>query len=228
MNEIIFTNLSSLELDPPIPAAKMIPDWYKNMPSYYGGKKIVPVEGGTFATVKKCIPVLDAITAGYIITAPVDIYVSQRDGFPWYQWAMGEGIQFHPVVQAPAHPLAIKDTPFPKFTNPWSVMTPKGYSVLFTQPFHREAPFEIMDGIVDTDTYSNTVNFPFQLKDPKFEGYIYKGTPIAQVIPFKRDIWKMKVGTQENLAEALKVRNKILHIFYDKYKNNYWTRKEFK
>ncbi len=194
-----------------------------------GGKKIPhPTNGESMATIKKCVPVLDAITAGYIITTPVDIYVSERDGFPYYQWALGEGIQFHPVIQAPEHPLTLENVPYPKFINPWGVRTPKGYSILFTQPLHRDSVFKILDGVVDTDTYFNAVNFPFQLKDKKFEGYIPKGTPMAQVIPFKRDVWKMKVGNQKELQETLDVRNKIVQSFYDKYRNNYWTRKEYK
>ena len=228
MKNIVFTNLSGLELEPPLPASKMIPDWYKKMDSYMGGKKIPSPTSETQATVKKCIPVLDAVTAGYIITTPIDLYVSERDGFPYYQWNTWEAIQFHPVVQAPEHPQVIDEVPYPKFINPWGIKTPKGYSVLFTQPFHRESVFKILDGVVDTDTYFNAVNFPFQLKDRKFEGYIPKGTPMVQVIPFKRDVWKMDIGTEQDLQETLKVRNRIVQTFYDKYKNNYWTRKEFK
>lgn len=228
MKNIFFTNISGLELDPPLPASKMIPDWYKNMESYIGGKKVPSYEGETLATVKKCIPVLDAVTAGYIITTPVDLYVTKRDGLPFYQWSTWEPVQFHPERQAPEHPQVLHGVPYPKLMNPWAVRTPKGYSTLFTQPFHRDAPFKILDGVVDTDTYYNSVNFPFQLKDLNFEGYILKGTPMAQVIPFKRDVWKMEVGGEEELKETFKVRNRILHGFYDKYRNNYWTRKEFK
>ena len=52
---------------------------------------------------------------------------------------------------------------------------------------HRESVFTIMDGIVDTDSYNALVNFPFFLNDWSYEGLIPAGTPMAQVIPFKRE-----------------------------------------
>ena len=43
--------------------------------------------------------------------------------------------------------------------------------------------------MVDTDKYPIPVHFPFLLKK-NFEGLIKQGTPIIQVIPFKRESWK--------------------------------------
>ena len=37
----------------------------------------------------------------------------------------------------------------PKFINPWSIKTSKGYSIFITQPMHRDLPFEILQSIVD-------------------------------------------------------------------------------
>ena len=65
------------------------------------------------------------------------------------------------------HPLA-NDTDFPKWVNPYVIKTPPGYSVLITQPFHRESVFTILPGIVDTDKYKSQVHFPFVLKDNKW------------------------------------------------------------
>jgi hypothetical protein len=55
--------------------------------------------------------------------------------------------------------------------------------------------FSIMPGIVDTDTFPNEINFPIVIngdKYPVLETIIEKGTPYVQIIPFKRDSWKMK------------------------------------
>ena len=227
VNNITFTNTFSIpEIEHPRPASEFIPEWYKNMQSYIGNKKI-PVEGGTTATVKKCIPVFDAITAGYIITLPADVYVNIKDGEQYFQWANYGLVTFHPVEQAPKHP-AQKPYAYPKWMNPWSIKTPKGYSTLFVQPMHRESVFTILPGIVDTDQYSPPVNFPMVINDPNFEGLIPKGTPIAQVIPFKRDGWKMNIGSTAEFTEQNNITQKLNTKFFDKYKSMFWTRKEYK
>ena len=171
--DIIFTNTFDAELDNPKPASKFIPDWYKDVESYMGGIKKPTGQGTTTGTIKRCMPVFDAINAGYIITLPADVYISQKDGQPYYEWSSLGLVQFHPVEQAPNHPNRNgHNAAYPKWMNPWSIKTPKGYSVLFTQPFHRESPFSILPGVVDTDTYTAPVNFPFVLNDITFEGLI--------------------------------------------------------
>jgi hypothetical protein len=112
--------------------------------------------------------------------------------------------------------------------NPWAIKTPPGYSVLFTQPFHRESSFTILPGIVDTDTYSAAVNFPFVLNDINFEGLIPAGTPIAQAIPFLREDWQMSIGKQEDLVETNKITTRLRTRFFDSYKVQYRQTKEYR
>jgi hypothetical protein len=171
------------------------------------------------------------MTAGYILPLPADIYVSIKevDGVvtQWFEWANFDLIAFHPVEQALLHPER-KNYPCAKFNNPWSIKTPQGYSCLFVQPFHRDAPFTILPGIVDTDTYSAQVNFPMVINDPNFEGLIPKGIPMVQVIPFKRESWVMGFGDNEELAKATMVKNLLSSKFFDRYKNMFWHKKSFK
>jgi hypothetical protein len=225
--KIIFTNMSGVDIEQPQPAFKFIPDWYKNMESYIGKEKKPSGSGTTTATIKRCIPVFDAITAGYIITLPADIYVSIVDEKQFFEWSDLNLINFHPIEQAPEHPNR-KPHAYPKWMNPWGVKTPKGYSTLFVQPMHRESVFTILPGIVDTDTYTAPVNFPMVINDPNFEGLIPKGTPIAQVIPFKREGWQMEIGSKRELKEQNNVLQKINSKFFDKYKSMFWSRKEYK
>jgi hypothetical protein len=227
VNNITFTNTFGItEIEQPQPASEFIPDWYKTMNSYIEGKKN-PIEGKTTATIKKCMPVFDAITAGYIITLPADVYVNIKDGEQYFQWASLGLISFHPIEQAPGHP-AQKPHAYPKWNNPWAIKTPKGYSTMFVQPMHRESVFTILPGIVDTDQYSAAVNFPMVINDPAFEGLIPKGTPIAQVIPFKRDSWKMNIGSHIEFMEQNNITQKLNTKFFDKYKSMFWNRKDFK
>jgi len=171
------------------------------------------------------------MTAGYILPLPADIYVSKKeeDGAvrQWFEWASFDLISFHPVGQAPLHPEG-KGYPFAKFNNPWSIKTPKGYSCLFVQPFHRDAPFTILPGIVDTDTYLTQVNFPMVINNPDFEGLIPKGTPMVQIIPFKRESWAMSLGDDKDLTEANMNKLLLSTKFFDRYKNMFWHKKSFK
>ena len=229
MSKIItFTNISEFDnLKQPEPASKCIPDWYKDLQSYLGGEKKPSGNGRTVATVKKCMPVFDAITAGYIIKLPADIYVSKEDGQQKFEWASYNLINFHSILQAPTHPL-VKPHDYAKFMNPWAIETPKGYSTLFVQPFHRESVFTILPGVVDTDGYNSAVNFPFVMNDPNFEGLIPADTPIAQVIPFKRDNWVMKIGKKDGLRKNAISNSQVFKKFYDGYKNAFHIAKSYK
>lgn len=225
--KITFTNTSGIDLEHPQPASKLIPDWYKNMESYVNKEKKPSGNGHTSSTIKRCMPVFDAITAGYIITSPVDVFVSIKDGVQLFEWPSLVAISTHPVVQAPEHPSK-KPYDYPKWNNSWAIKTPKGYSTMFVQPMHRESVFTILPGVVDTDQYSAPVNFPFVVNDPNFEGLIPKGTPIAQVIPFKRDVWEMEIGSQKEYFEQLDTTHKLKTKFFDAYKSMFWSRKEYK
>lgn len=227
----------------PKPATNSIPNWYKELDSYLSGVKKPTGKGMTSATIKRCMPVFDSIVSGYIIYSYVDVFVSQMPvidketneltdkTIPWYEWPSYNPIEFHSIVQAPKHPgrkNLLNSSSYPKWINPWSIKTPKGYSVLITQPMHRESPFTIFDGIVDTDTYAAPVNFPFVLNDWSFEGLIPAGTPIAQVIPFKRESWKMEIGSQKDREDQALISQYLRTSFFDSYKSKFRQPKEYK
>lgn len=225
---IIFTNTSPhLDLEKPVPASKEIPSWYADVNSYIGDKKFPSTDNRIPATIKKCMPVFDSIVAGYIIKSPADVFVSSQDGKPFYQWPTLDVLDFHPIEQAPNHPIQ-NGANYPKWNTHWSIKTPKGYSTLFMQPLHRESVFTILPGLVDTDTYSVPVHFPFVLNDINFEGLIPKGTPIAQVIPIKRENWTMEFGKEEARLEQIQARQFLRTVFFDGYKKMFRQVKEYK
>lgn len=228
--KIIFT--ASIDIDKnfyPEPAINNIPDWYKKINSYIGSKTFKVDGHSGNQTIKKCMPVFDAITAGYIIKSYTDIYVEKNDeNGSYYSWPLYEPILFHPIEQAKIHPNA-NGMDYPKWSNPWSIKTPKGYSTLFTNPMHNpNGIFTIMPGIVDTDSYINPVNFPFTLNDPNFEGIIPAGTAIAQVIPFKRDYFKMKIGNKKHQEGTEFFKNTYSIKWVNNYKTRFWNKKQYK
>lgn len=228
--KVVFTNISNLPMEySPRPAHTEIPDWYKKINSYIDNSKKPLGNGFTSSTIKRCMPVFDAITAGYILYTQVDVFISQRDGQPWYEWPAYEPIQFHPIEQAPTHPQNKGHLiSYPKWINPWSIKTPKNYSCLFIQPVHRESVFTILPGFVDTDKYDAPVNFPFVLNDVTFEGLIPAGTPMAQVIPIKRESWNITIGKEKDLEEQNKTTIKLKTKFFDSYKSQFRQTKEYK
>ena len=226
--EITFTNVMGFDFFPPKPAIKQVPEWYKETPEYIGGEKKVSLDNSVPNTIKKCIPVFDAITAGYILYTQVDVQVSLNEGVPFYTWSDQNAISFHPLDQAPLHPLK-NDLPYPKWNNPYAISTPPGYSTLFLPPMHNpNGIFTILPGFVDTDKYKAPVNFPFVLNNVKWEGIIRAGTPMVQVIPIKRDSWKHKIGVDKERKEQALIVAKLKTLFFNSYKQQFWSRKEYK
>jgi hypothetical protein len=220
---IVFTDVIGVAKEyAPQSAIHFIPEWYKKMESYFPKEK----NPDSKPTIKKCIPFLDAMTAGYIIVSPCDVYVSFKDGEPNYNSTIPNLIQFHQRKQGYLHPKA-NEFQFPKWSNPWAIKTPKGYSTLFLPPMHNEHErFVILEGIVDTDAYYAPVNFPFVLKTPTEEFMIPAGTPIAQVIPFKREKWQSSFSN--DFTEAQNTLTYLTSRFFDRYKKMFWSRKEYK
>lgn len=227
---ITFTSLDNMHSFPPKPAVKEIPEWYIKTSEYWtnSGKKFL--EPGEFPqTIKKCMPVFDSITSGYILYTQVDVQISKSNGETFYTWPSQDFISFHTLHQADLHPYANpKLGAYPKFNNPYGIKTPPGYSCLLLQPLHRESLFTVLPGIVDTDTYTTSINFPFVLNDENWEGIIPAGTPMIQVIPFKRESWSHVLGSEKEIEERQLVSKKLRSVLFNAYKKQFWHKKEYK
>lgn len=234
MKITFISTINDPSIPEPVPAVKKIPEWYKAIPRYTTGEKKPSANNSTSGTIKTCMPVLDAITAGYLLLSSADIFISKQPEGTYYQWANHAAVTFHSPNQITGYPKSdakLKGERAPKFMNPWIIQTPKNYSCLFISPLHHDLPFTTLAGVVDTDTYFNPVNFPF-IPDPDFEGLIPRGTPIAQVIPFKRESWNMsielQVESENNQKKFLNVVGKLRGSFFDNYKKHFWVKKEYK
>jgi hypothetical protein len=215
-------------IDPPTPAINVLPQWYKDHASYLGSPGAPMGDGSPGSTIKKCMPVFDSLTSGYILSTYTEIQVTRDpDGNPVYEWSSLGAIEFHNPGQVSGHPqLVSSQAPF-KLMNYWGIKTPKNYSCLFVPPMHRESPFTILPGIVDTDSYHSPVNFVFELTNPNFEGLIPVGTPIVQIIPFRRDDWSSIVVEDYDRKSDRKIMAKLKQQFYNSYKDHYWKRKKY-
>jgi hypothetical protein len=225
---IRFTNTLKNDFFPPKPSSSNIPQWYKDTESYIDNKKEY-VDGVLKHTIKKCMPVFDSITAGYMLFTQVDVEVSQNiNNETFYNWPSQEPINFHSIKQAELHPYQNKN-PYPKWMNPWIIETDPGYSCLFVNPLNNpNGIFNIIPGIVDTDKHLSTINFPFVLNDPNWSGIIPAGTPIVQIIPFKRESWKHTIGNDDDIKKSNISFEKLRLTIHSSYKKNFWSKKEYK
>ena len=206
----------------PYPAKSEIPDWYRNMPT----------EAATpgFSTVKRCPPFLDAMTAGYIIPVPTDITLSVH--------AAGGGIDIeianfssplvetHQAHQFPGAPFP-PNYPVLKFINPWLIKTPPGYCTLFCAPFNRfQTPVLPLAGVVDTDVLYAEVHFPsLCLLAPGASFTLKRGSPLVQLIPFRREHWRSTIADRNEPA-AQQWRTTNQHNRHA-YKDELWQKKTF-
>ena len=236
----------ALKEDFPIPTKLNIPEWYKKLEHNIFNK-----------TIKGCMPFLDSLTAGYLFKTSQDLFIKHnvdnknekgeliKDSFQTFalhNWQtmlsakninLNSGVDTHLLKQVEGSPITEKNKnlPFYKILNPWRIKTPKGYSCLFVPPLNNtDDRFSIVPGIVDTDTYENEINFPIVIngdKYPVLETLIKKGTPYVQIIPFKRDSWKMILNSKkqkEIFISRFAFNLKLLNV----YKEKCWSKKSWK
>jgi hypothetical protein len=187
---------------PPVAAKTVLPDWFRKLPPVDAQQASATNNG---LTVKRCMPFLDAMTTGWILPLAATVRLEIKDGGS----AVDAGWEFDRVMVSNhgAHQVAgnpKEPAPPCKFHNYWSIRTPPGWSCLFLPPLNRPAqPFECVAGIVDTDTYAAHIHFPFFATAPDGLYIIEKGTPLVQVIPFRREDAALKAEIQaETGAEA--------------------------
>jgi hypothetical protein len=222
----------------PTPASKSIPEWYKKQPAYGVPEEDQNRLGGSASTIKRCMPIFDIINSGYIIYMPCDVFIdaTNPEKLEWSLPKMAGQIKrdlvsSHSPSQVSHYPLEAdkyhKDIfriiPF------WAVGTENGYSCLFTQPFHRDPlPFRTFGGIVDTDKFIADGHYSLQI-EKGFKGVIERGTPLVQVIPFKRDSFKMEIVDVAQSNEILTTqRIKIRSTFKNFYRNYMRSQKEYR
>jgi hypothetical protein len=243
-NVIQFINKSQFVQDYlPERADKALPEWYKEMSSYVREddkqqKKFLNKSSGlieTNATIKKCIPVFDSMSAGYILPIADNIEVFKQKDLETgenntkFTWTHKAGIAVHSLDQVNGYPHnKIHKVNLPKFINNWIIKTVPGYSCLFLPPMHRDSKFSILPAIVDTDTFNHAINLPFTLTDPDFEGTIEAGTPMVQVIPFKRDTFAHEIYDGYDYVQKYPETELFQEEYPESYKNNEWHKKSYK
>lgn len=215
----------------PVPATQLVPQWWKDLPPYFGNNgKFQLTDQGPNTTVKKCAPSLDAITSGYIVTLWADIQVETNSfEIPTAKWNTQKPV-FSIWTQEQSSSFEIDENYNPlvfKYLHGWTIKTPPGYSCLITHPIgYQNLPFKAISGVVDTDKLNTDINTPIVFKKG-FNGVIEKGTPMFQVIPIKRENWESEFELQEE-QELFFNQEKLASTYISSYARNLREKKNYK
>lgn len=232
-----FSELSLTFAPQPIAAASMIPDWYKRQSSSGNNEETIGL-GFTSSTIKRCMPIFDLMSSGYFLLAPCDIYIdsSKPDKL---EYSIPDAIKEVTENFFSSHNKAqYEELPYDRKyyhkdllrINPlWSLSTPPGYStILINPPFKDSLPIEAVSALIDTDKYISEGHLSFFVKSG-FTGIVKQGTPLIQVIPFKRESWSSELVDTKTATEKLnKQFFNIRSTFINGYKNKMRTKKEYK
>lgn len=212
------------EIISPTPTKNSIPDWYRESEfTYQEDPDSSPTSG-----LKTCVPFLDTLLTGYYIRLQNDLVVENSSGQKVITWRGSIPLVKERSRQSGSRiprPAGYADNHL-VWNGMWGVKVPRGYSALLCHPINRlELPFTTMAGVIDADRMHAWGNLPFFLR-ADFTGVIPRGTPIIQVIPFKRDAWS------STIAKGLSTRGarqgaKCRSVERGFYKENYWSRKDF-
>lgn len=194
---------------PPVPAKAYLPDWFRKLPAV-DPQVESPTNSGL--TVKRCLPFLDAMTTGWIIPLAATVRLDISDGGTRLDagWDFDRPmVSNHGMHQVRGNPMGQR--PPCKFHNFWTIATPPGWSCLFVNPLNRpNGVFEVVAGIVDTDTYRSPIHFPFFATADDGLYVIEKGSPLVQVIPFRREATNLVAEIGPETAEEKKQAEKVL------------------
>lgn len=232
-------------IDPPTPISKANLKWWNSITKQYNeellGKGEEPspyVEkhrGGGSA--KACPAISDALVHGYVLYSGIDLYFdttsdevkAQRPlDVPMtdegqYLLYRNDPWQTNDILYTPEgfHPQTFKLDPM------YGIRTESGYSVLITSIFYRDdLPWRFMDAIVDTDRFVAYDHISFWIKKD-FKGVVKQGTPMFQVIPFKREDFQMEIIPMDEFNHSHQA-NGVSSKFTQGYKKHFWQRKSFK
>ncbi len=192
----------------PVRAKTALPDWFRKLPPV--DKDKLSVNDGAL-TVKRCMPFVDAMATGWIIGLAATVRMQISDGgrqvdCGWdFDRTMVSNHATHQVAGNPREP-----SPPSKFHNYWTIRTEPGWSCLFLPLLNRpNGIFEVVSGVVDTDTYHSEIHFPFFPTADDGLYVIERGTPLVQVIPFKRDTSDLAAEIRSETQQEAEDREKI-------------------
>jgi|DEB0MinimDraft_10_1074344.scaffolds.fasta_scaffold26835_5 hypothetical protein len=215
---------------PPQHANRFIPEWFKEMKlgnemaSFLEEFHDVWTENAF--TAKKCPAIQDLMTEGIIIPLWGKMYMGHEyddEGNPlqtYYGMTTNKALNYnffgsHFEKQVKGMDVGLADLgrmnkSILKLESPYKIIVPEGYNLLYVDPFyHFRKEIRLLEGLVEADKWGY-ITFPFSIQQKEF--ILEAGTPLIQVIPYKREKEKIDLtirnGTEkeykDNQIELLK------------------------
>jgi hypothetical protein len=232
--EFIALDKYAFEVCPkPFPASQALPQWWKDASPYVkspanpDGKKLIINNLESNAAFKKCTPMLDLLSSGYIVPLWADVQVTYQESYPVLSWRVSKPMFDLHEGQEVEVPDGYNKIQF-KYLNQWYPKLPKGYSALVMPCVgYPNSPFRAMSAIIDYDKTTHPLYPPTYLKEG-FEGIVEKGTPMFQIIPFKRNNWKSTFSFLEEGQAAINLDRDVKATIVNNYVKNFWEKKTYK
>ena len=206
----------------PQPYKSFMPAWWDSLPN-----KLSNGEG----TIKRCAGIIDLFSQAYVLPMWMDATINLDDMqqetpiFEEYRYGF-QGWDEHPSSQLLDYTdLFVGDrkvTHTLKAVSPWSLIVPKGYSILQLPVFfHFEENYSVVPGMVDSDIFHQT-NVPLFIHNKDNNLVFKKGDPFVMYIPIKRTKFKHFVSGTQNDKNYQKLLHHAQEFFNnDRNKNPY-------
>lgn len=224
--------LTDITVPHPKPASEYLPEWLQKATPFFTKTPEFAVETGKpNVTFKMCMPFTDTFNMGYIQETWTDIWIDQKPDGVYFYFPAGPKIMSERPLMASSMMPSIPGFYENHYTwhPPWLPELPPGYSCIITHPLNRsELPFQVFSGIIESDTFYTSEqqsNIPFILREG-FSGMIKKGTPMYQIIPFKREDWVSSANKHDHVRQ-LTMTQKIRQFAMGGYKKLHWKKKNF-
>jgi len=202
----VIDGLSSIEECVPKKSIDYMPDWWHKTPIRRSSARLLEVDAGN---IKNCPGIKDYFAEGYILPMWTDLilyYDSDVDEWGYrvsdekFKVSTHNGSQYLDYV--PHKTMGENSYFIFKLASPWKLFTPKGYSSYQLPAFyHFNKDFSAAPGVRDTDMY-HQLNLQILIHSDKKEIFIPRGTPLAQIVPFKRN--KMDLNVRDASAQDIK------------------------
>lgn len=210
--------LTDIQIALPKSSRGFTPSWWKRFP------KQAPYP--ETQTVKVCPGLPDFFSEGYVIPMWCDATIQYIKETNEWVWSMGRPEPSNPFVAEPHSNAQMLDHVTPsfkgvdasyifKFVSPWRIITPKGYSVIQIPMFYEfNKEFSVAPGVIHTDVH-HEVNPQIMYHGTGEPIFIKMGTPLFQIIPFKRTEYSLEIREQTKKDIDLFAKNflKIISLF---------------
>lgn len=210
-----------LEVAPPVPAGSVLPGWWRDTEPHYQRQTPFQVYPSELrlrqnATVRTCPGIRDYLTGGYILPLWSDVAITfDGDTYRWEAARSDFAIESHEPAQyekmpSSGFPVAIK------FISPWFCRTPPGYSIRMLPCFYFfEQLWQALPGVIHSDTlHATNVNLFFEIT--KGQIVLPEGTPLAHVIPYRRERYALDVreATDEDVRDVARMQRSVSRFFH--------------